>query len=101
MNKTEADWTLAECRRKIDGIDLELRDLLNRRAAIVEDVVRAKEALGMPIYEPKREQDVVRRVAEGNPGPLPSDAFQRIFEAIMTEMRQLQSVYLERKRIPE
>jgi len=50
MTQAEAQALLADCRRKIDAIDVELRDLLNRRARIVDDVVRAKEALGMPVY---------------------------------------------------
>lgn len=95
MTQAEAEWSLAECRRKIDGIDGQLRDLLNQRAGIVEDVVRAKEVLGMPVYEPKREADVVRKATSGNPGPLSEEAFRHIFEAIMQEMRQIQQVYLD------
>ena len=97
MTLAEAEQRLAECRRQIDALDLELRELLNRRAGIVEDVVRVKEVLQMPIFEPRREEDVVRKVTEGNPGPLPSDAFGRIFETIMKEMRMLQQIYLERQ----
>ena len=54
MTQAEAQALLAECRRKIDALDLELRELLNRRAGIVDDVVRAKEALAMPVYEASR-----------------------------------------------
>lgn len=98
MTQAEADWLLAECRRKIDQIDLELRDLLNRRATIVDDVVRAKEILAMPVYEARREEEVVRRVTAGNPGPLSQEALRNIFESIMREMRQIQEMYLERQR---
>ncbi len=96
MTPAEAEALLAECRQKIDAIDAQLRELLNRRAAIVEGVVRAKETLAMPIYEPKREENVVRRVTEGNPGPLSAEAFRHIFETIMAEMRIMQQVYLDR-----
>jgi chorismate mutase len=98
MTRTEAEALLAECRRKIDAIDVELRDLLNRRAAIVDDVVRAKEALGMPVYEAAREEEVVRKVTTGNPGPLGDHAFRHIFESIMQEMRMIQQVYLDRRQ---
>jgi len=97
MTQAEADWLLAECRRKIDGIDRDLRARLNERAAIVEDVVRAKEILAMPVYEAKREEEVARRAMAGNPGPLSDAALQRIFQTIMIEMRQLQQVYLDRQ----
>ena len=97
---TEADATsrLAECRRKINQIDSELRDLLNRRAAIVDDVVRAKEALNLPIHEPKREEEVIRKATDSNSGPLGDEAFRNIFEVIMREMRQIQQVYLDRQQ---
>jgi len=101
MTPAEAAALLAECRKKIDAVDVQLRETLNRRAAIVADVVRAKESLGLPVYEPKREQDVVRKVAEGNPGPLSDAALEHIFEIIMREMRALQETYLKREGAPK
>jgi len=98
MTQAEAEWSLAECRRKIDALDVQLRDLLNQRARIVDDVVRAKEALGVPVYEPKREAEVIRKATNANPGPLSDEAFRHIFEAIMQEMRQIQQVYLDRQK---
>jgi len=98
MTRTEAEELLADCRRKIDAIDVELRDLLNRRAAIVDDVVRAKEALGMPVYEAAREEEVLRKATTGNHGPLSNEAFQHIFETIMREMRMIQQVYLDQRQ---
>lgn len=98
MTQAEAQGLLAECRRKIDALDLELRDLLNRRAGIVDEVVRAKESLAMPVYEAAREEDVVRKVTTGNPGPLSDQAFRHIFETIMREMRMIQQVYLDQRR---
>src|ERR1700691_785935 len=98
MTQAEAQALLADCRRKIDTIDVELRDLLNRRAGIVDDVVRAKEVLAMPVYEAAREEDVVRKVTSENPGPLSDQAFRHIFESIMREMRMIQQVYLEQRR---
>ncbi len=98
MTQAEAEWSLAECRRKIDLIDLQLRELLNQRAGIVDGVVRAKETLAIPIYEPKREAEVVRKATSGNPGPLSDEALRRIFETIMQEMRQIQQVYLDRQK---
>ena len=98
MTQAHAQGLLAECRRRIDALDLELRDLLNRRAEIVEDVVRAKEALAMPVYEAAREEDVVRKVIADNPGPLSDQAFRHIFESIMREMRLIQQVYLDRRQ---
>ena len=81
---------LDECREKIDEIDVRLMQLLNERSRIVERIGAAKRALAMPIYEPKREDNVLRNVLGHNAGPLPAEAVRRVFERIMDEMRTLQ-----------
>jgi chorismate mutase-like protein len=81
---------LADCRKRIDDLDVKILTLLNERTKIVEDIGRIKQALGMPIYEPKREDDVFANVTAHNQGPLPSDAVKRLFERIIDEMRTLQ-----------
>jgi chorismate mutase len=52
----------------------------------------------MPIYEPKREEDVLRNVAEHNTGPMGQEALLRIFERIIDEMRTLQRMRTESPR---
>ncbi len=81
---------LAACRRQIDEVDRKLLALLNERTQIVEEIGRIKQMLSMPIYEPKREDDVFRNVTSQNHGPLPEDALKRIFERIIDEMRTIQ-----------
>jgi chorismate mutase-like protein len=81
---------LAECRRKIDILDLELLALLNERTRIVEEIGRIKHDLSLPIYEPKREDQVFKNVTGGNRGPLSAEAVKRVFERIIDEMRNIQ-----------
>jgi len=81
---------LAECRRKIDTLDMRLLELLNERTRIVEQIGRIKQHLSLPIYEPRREDDVFRNVTENNSGPLSSEAVKRVFERIIDEMRNIQ-----------
>ncbi len=90
MTREEALRALAESRKAIDALDLQLLELLNRRTRVVEEIGRAKESLAMPIYEPKREEDVFRNVTDHNHGPLTADAVKSIFERIIDEMRTLQ-----------
>jgi chorismate mutase-like protein len=97
MTREEALRALAEFRKTIDAIDVELLTLLNRRTAVVEEIGRAKESAGLPIYEPRREADVFRNVTEHNQGPLTSDAVKGIFERIIDEMRTLQRMRREQK----
>ena len=94
MTEAEAEWLLAECRRKIDLLDFELRQMINDRAKIAQDVVRAKRVLGLPVYQPQREEQVLRRVIAANPGPLSADAIERIFQIIIREVRDHEATEL-------
>jgi len=97
MTQEEALKLLADSRAKIDEIDLQILKLLNERTSAVEHIGRAKVAAGLPVYEPKREDDVYRNLMENNHGPLPPDAVRRIFERVMDEMRSLQRMRREQK----
>jgi len=97
MTQEEALKLLADSRAKIDEIDLQILKLLNERTGAVEHIGRAKVAAGLPVYEPKREDDVYRNLMENNHGPLPPDAVRRIFERVMDEMRSLQRMRREQK----
>lgn len=81
---------LADCRRRIDALDLQILELLNERTKVVEEIGRIKQELGLPVYEPKREDDVFDNVTAHNQGPLPPEAVRRLFERIIDEMRTLQ-----------
>ena len=86
---------LADCRKCIDAVDLKILALLNERTSIVEEIGRIKQQRGLPIYEPKREDDVFRNVVSNNTGPLPAEAVKRLFERIIDEMRTLQRMRRE------
>jgi chorismate mutase len=81
---------LAECRTLIDAVDLKLLAMLNERTRIVEEIGRIKQNLSLPIYEPKREDQVFHNVTSNNNGPLTAEALKRIFERIIDEMRNIQ-----------
>ncbi len=81
---------LADCRRQIDAVDVKIVELLNQRTEIVNEIGRIKREFALPIYEPKREDQVYENVAGNNAGPLSADALKRIFERIIDEMRTVQ-----------
>lgn len=83
---------LVRCREAIDGIDVQLLELLNRRTTVVEEIGRIKQELQMAVYEPKREEQVFANVLSHNDGPLPAEAVKRIFERIIDEMRTVQKL---------
>ena len=92
MTRETALATLADSRRRIDELDLRILELLNARTRVVEDIGHAKQVLEMPIYEPRREDEVYENITRHNGGPLPSDAVKRVFERIIDEMRNVQKL---------
>ncbi len=86
---------LSQCRERIDNIDLRILEMLNERTRIVEEIGRVKRDAQLPIYEPRREDEVFHNVTSGNGGPLPHDAVKRIFERIIDEMRKVQKDRME------
>ena len=98
MTRETALGTLADSRRRIDELDLRLLELLNARTRVVEDIGHAKRVLGMPIYEPRREDEVYENITRHNGGPLPSEAVKRVFERIIDEMRNVQKLRMLDKR---
>lgn len=72
---------LSQLRAGIDHIDSEVLRLLSERAKLAQRVGEIKHG---NIYRPEREAQVLRRIAEVNPGPLPSGAVRTIFREIMS-----------------
>lgn len=95
MTQETALERLAECRRDIDRVDLQILSWLNERARIVEVIGSVKREASLPVYEPKREDEVYKNILENNGGPLPPDAVRRIFERVIDEMRTLQKTRMQ------
>jgi chorismate mutase len=95
MTREEANVRLDECRMLIDDVDRRIVALLNERTQVVEEIGRVKRASDLPIYEPKREEQVFANVTRSNQGPMSGDALRRIFERIIDEMRKIQRVRME------
>jgi chorismate mutase len=77
-------------RRRIDELDEQLVSLLSARAACALQVGAEKKRLGLEIYQPSREADVLAHVQGINPGPLNDAAIKRLFERIIDEARRLE-----------
>ena len=83
---------LDDLRKRIDLLDESLVRLLNSRAACALEIGRLKRELGIAIYQPEREAEVLRNVQRVNNGPLDQDAIKRLFERIIDEARHLERV---------
>ena len=95
MKREDALDALDIRRQLIDQVDLRILDLLNERAIIVEQIGHIKQSAELPIYEPRREEQVFENVMSHNAGPLAPDAVKRVFERIIDEMRKVQRDRME------
>jgi chorismate mutase/prephenate dehydratase len=81
---------LKKGRKEIDRIDKEIVDLLNQRAQVVLDIKRLKEKKDVPLYDAKREEDLINNVVKYNKGPLYNDNIIQIFESILRNVQILE-----------
>lgn len=81
---------LQPLREQIDAIDTQILDLLGRRARLAQEVGHVKAETNAPVFRPEREAQVLRSVAERNPGPLGAHEVQTIFREIMSACRALE-----------
>ncbi len=81
---------LEDCRKRIDDIDAELIDLLNRRAALSREIGMIKTFAGLSIIDLHREDVVMRQIARRTCGDVSADALSRIYREILNESRRIQ-----------
>lgn len=83
--------TLPELRVQIDAVDLELLALLNRRAALANEVGEIKRVEGSAVFRPEREAQVIQNLQQANIGALKSDSVAVIWREIMSACRALEA----------
>ena len=85
--------SIDDLRRRIDALDERLVELLNERASCALRIGEMKQQLGLEIYQPERESQVLSHVREhgvATGGPLGGEALTRLFERIIDEARRLE-----------
>ncbi len=83
---------LAGVRADIDRIDGDILRLLNERARCAQRVGEIKAEFGDAgfIYRPEREAQVLRRLQDVNPGPLPNENITFFFREVMSACLSLE-----------
>ncbi len=77
-------------RDRIDKIDRQLTDLLNRRARLAMEIGEHKARSGRKVYAPEREKLVFQRLHQANRGPLTNDHLQAIFREVISSCLSLE-----------
>jgi chorismate mutase len=91
--------TMEDWRRRIDEIDLQLVELFNERTKCAIEIGHIKKRLGLEIYSPKREAQVIANVTEANAGPLDAEAIRRLFERVIDEARRIERIEAEKSEL--
>jgi chorismate mutase len=91
-----SEMTMDDWRRRIDEIDLQLVGLFNERTTCAIEIGHIKKRLGLEIYSPKREAQVIANVTAANAGPLDAEAIRRLFERVIDEARRIERIEAEK-----
>lgn len=81
---------LENLRNEVDGINLEILKLINKRAQLVEEIGQAKEKQGVNRFDPVRERTMLDVIKEKNEGPLTEGSVNHIFKEIFKQGLELQ-----------
>ncbi|WP_379968113.1 bifunctional 3-deoxy-7-phosphoheptulonate synthase/chorismate mutase [Ectobacillus sp. sgz5001026] len=98
---------LDNLRNKVDEINLQLLQLLNERAMVVQKIGEQKKVHGVKRFDPVRERQVLDIIAENNEGPFETSTLQHIFKTIFKASLELQeddhrkALLVSRKKKPE
>ena len=81
---------IKEIRKAIDSIDTDLLKLLNDRAQLAIELGEIKNELGLVIYDPTREREIIDMMLSKNDGPLDDQAVVGLFQRIIDESRRVE-----------
>ena len=81
---------LEKYREEINKIDKNLVDFLNKRAEVVMKIKKLKEDRDVPLYDAKREEELINNIIKYNKGPLYNDNIIQIFESILRNVQVLE-----------
>ncbi len=81
---------ISEIRAKIDEIDRELVEMINKRAECALEIGNMKSKGSKSIFAPEREKQVLAGVLKNNKGPLADKSVSAIFREIISACRALE-----------
>ena len=90
MENTEIQERVQALRERVDEVDQDLVRALNERASIVQEIVAMKAEAGVPLFDPKREEEILQRIMQYNEGPIYDTSMREIFELILHRIRDLE-----------
>ncbi len=78
---------IEDLRKQVDEVDTKIVELLNERAEVVLKIQELKKQTGLPLHDPEREAEILKKVTEANQGPLDDETIRGIYGHILYHMR--------------
>ncbi|MBH1939795.1 prephenate dehydratase [Mobilitalea sibirica] len=85
---------LQESRKKIDEVDRKLLELFEYRMQLAEDIAEYKSSVGLPVYDPVREEEKIASIKNMTTNEFNQIAIADLFTQIMSMSRRLQYTML-------
>lgn len=84
-----------DMRNEIDKIDTDIQRLFERRLDVSRKIGSYKASHGMQVFDPKREDEMIRRMRERAGDAVKADAVEELYRTILKISRDLQKEVLE------
>ena len=81
---------MEKLRNRINQLDLEILELLNKRAKCVKEIGKIKQKNNLEVEVPEREAELLKILTKTNQGPLTNQMVKRIFKEIIDTLKILQ-----------
>lgn len=91
--------TIKDLRAQIDEINLQILDLLSKRAEIVVQIGQQQTLTGKPHYDPVREQEMLQQLEQANKGPYPAATVKKLFKEIFKASLDLEDRQDQKKML--
>jgi 3-deoxy-7-phosphoheptulonate synthase / chorismate mutase len=73
---------MQELRAEVDTINLQILELLNRRAKLASEIGKIQEEMGTTFYDPEREAFMLTMLERNNKGPFSNETIKALFREI-------------------
>lgn len=71
-----------ELRAKIDILNEQILELLNKRATIASEIGKLRSEMGVMLYDPQREANMLQALEQHNNGPFSNETIKALFKEI-------------------
>ena len=95
---------LKQLREEIDPINLQILELLNKRAEIALEISKVQQEMGTRFYDPQREAEMLTALQYANEGPFSNETISKLFNEVfratlnLEEQDARQTILVQRKQ---